>query len=523
MNQFKFGKKDNDQIKKIGLTKKQVYSQISIFKQGTPYITLKRPCTVGDGIKRFTPDIIKQSLHFYEQKALKKQLVKFVPASGAATRMFKKLILANNTCRHPQGSKQTQTSNSSIKNKDLLELLENFNKLAFFEDIKASLSKKKLDAESLITTGNFRQILNLLLTDQGLNLPALPKGLIKFHSYTDHARTAFEEHLVEADGYVKTQANDCNLHFTVSPSHYNKFNEIYHKIKDTYAHKFNASFHVSFSVQKDDTNTIAVDLENRPYRLADGSLFFRPGGHGALIYNLNQVNADIVFIKNIDNVAHDRFKTEMIKWKKILCGHLLYLQKRIFNFLTSLQKDPVTRELIQKASELIEKELCIHLPENGEADSLEKKRTTLIHLLNRPLRVCGMVPNVKEPGGGPFWVEDGKGNLSIQIIETSQINPNDHHQQAILNNATHFNPVDIVCGTKDAQGKPFNFLKYIDNQSVFITHKSENGKDLKALEHPGLWNGSMAYWNTVFVEVPGITFNPVKQFTDLLRKAHQPG
>ena len=523
MGQFKFDKKDIDQIKKIGLTKKQVYSQISIFQQGTPYVTLNRPCIVGDGIKRFTPDIIKQSLYSYTQKALKKQLVKFVPASGAASRMFNTLISANNTCRHSQRSKQEQPSNNSRSNKDLLELMENFNRLAFFEDIKASLSKKKLDAESLIKAGDFHQILNMLLTDQGLNLPALPKGLIKFHSYGDHARTAFEEHIVEADGYVKTQTNDCNLHFTVSSLHYDKFNAIYHKIKGTYAHQFNANFHVSFSVQKDDTNTIAVDLDNRPYRLADGSLFFRPGGHGALIDNLNQLDTDIVFIKNIDNVAHDRFKTEMIEWKKILCGHLIHLQERIFNFLIALQKNPVTPELVQSASELIKKELCIHLPENGKADSLEEKRATLVHLLNRPLRVCGMVPNVKEPGGGPFWVEDKKGNLSIQIIETSQINPDDHHQQNILQDLTHFNPVDIVCGLKDFCGNPFDLSKYVDDQAVFIAHKVENGKDLKALEHPGLWNGSMAYWNTVFVEVPLITFNPVKQFTDLLRETHQPG
>ncbi len=518
MGQFKFDKKDIDQIKNIGLTQEQIYSQISIFKQGAPYVKLNRPCTVGDGIKRFTPDQIEQSLHFYIQKAIKKQLVKFVPASGAATRMFKTLIQARNSYTHARRLKQTRPDAEN-----LLELMRNFNRLAFSEDIKIYLSKKKPDAESLIKEGDFHQTLNMLLTDQGLNLPALPKALIKFHSYGDHTRTAFEEHLVEADGYVKTRTNDCNLHFTVSSSHYDKFNAIYHKIKDTYEHKFNANFHVSFSVQKDNTNTIAVDLDNRPYRLADGSLFFRPGGHGALIDNLNQLDADIVFIKNIDNVAHDRFKAEMIKWKKILCGHLIHLQKQIFNFLTALQKDPVTPELIQNASELIEKELCIHLQKNGEPDSLEKKRTTLIHLLNRPLRVCGMVPNVKEPGGGPFWVEDKKGNLSIQIIETSQINPDDHHQQAILNNATHFNPVDIVCGLKDVHGKPFDLSKYIDHQTVFIAHKAENGKDLKALEHPGLWNGSMAHWNTVFVEVPLITFNPVKQFTDLLREPHQPG
>jgi uncharacterized protein DUF4301 len=523
MNQFSFSKKDINLIENMGLTEAQVYSQISIFQKGTPYVTLNRPCTVGDGIKRFSPDLIKQALASYSQKAVKKQLLKFIPASGAASRMFKILIQAHTDYALSRGLKQARPPNKSKKDKDLLDVMKNCHRFAFFKDLKTSLSKNGLNADSLIKTLDFYPILNHMLTDQGLNLPALPKGLIKFHFYGDHARTAFEEHLVEAAGYVKTQKNDCCLHFTVSPEHYNRFKAFYHKIKNNYAHQFNANFHVSFSTQKNDTNTIAVDLDNRPYRLADGSLFFRPGGHGALIENLNHVDADIVFIKNIDNVAHDRFKPEMSQWKKILCGHLIYLQERIFNFLSQLQNDPITPELVQKTSEWIEKELCIHLPKNDGADSLEKNRATLIHLLNRPLRVCGMVPNVKEPGGGPFWVEDEKGNLSIQIIETSQIDPADHQQQVILNNLTHFNPVDIVCGLKDVQGKSFDLSKHIDHQAVFIAHKTQNGKNLKALEYPGLWNGSMAYWNTVFVEVPLITFNPVKQITDLLRETHQPG
>ncbi len=519
MNQFNFSKNDIDQIKKIGQTQKKIDSQLSLFHRGTPFVKLDRPCTVGDGIRKLPPDIIEQCIHLYNTQGLKKKLIKFVPASGAATRMFKKLIF---TPQAQQRGEQKQSLQKSRDSDDLAYFMNNCRRFAFYDDLKTSIAKKDMDLDTLIATQNPEKILRHLLAEKYLNYAMLPKGLIKFHSYGNYTRTAFEEHLVEAGGYARTGANECKLHFTVSPQDRQRFLSFFQDIKPFYEDQLETRFDVTFSTQKINTNTIAVDSQNRPFRLSNGSLLFRPGGHGALINNLNQLDEDIVFIKNIDNVVHDHFITETIEWKKILCGYLMQLQLQIFNFLNQLHQRPLNDSLILQTTGFLKTELSCHLPDNFEAAPVGKKQKTLIQLLDRPLRVCGMVPNTGEPGGGPFWTKDNENNISLQIVESSQIDLDDKHQKSILNQLTHFNPVDIVCGIRNWRGELFDLPEYVDHQAVFISNKSENGRDLKALELPGLWNGAMAFWITAFVEVPEVTFNPVKEVTDLLRKYHQP-
>jgi hypothetical protein len=520
MNQNFFSKNDIDQIKKNSLTLEQINSQLSLLHRGTPFVNLDRPCSVGDGIKKLTPNKIEQCIHLYETQGIKKKLIKFVPASGAATRMFKKLIKIYHVLQ--QGEKKP-TSTDSPGNDDSSYFLDNCHRFAFYDDIKASFAKKGMDLETLISARKAEKILRHLFAENLLNYSMLPKGLIKFHAYDHHTRTAFEEHFVEASGYARTDSGDCTLHFTVSPVHRKKFLSFWQNIQSAYENQLNTRFDVAFSIQAMNTNTIAVDSQNVPFRLSDGSLLFRPGGHGALIHNLNQLDGDIIFIKNIDNVAHSRFIKETIEWKKILCGYLLLLQQKIFHFLSELHQGSITDSLIAEITEFAENELSRRLPDGFKNNPAEKKQKILIQLLDRPLRVCGMVENTGSPGGGPFWTKDNENNLSLQIVETSQIDTENKHQQSILNQLTHFNPVDLVCGIRNWQGELFNLSEYVDHEAVFISNKSEEGRDLKALELPGLWNGAMAFWNTAFVEVPKITFNPVKEVTDLIELHHQPG
>ncbi|MDA3898574.1 MAG: DUF4301 family protein [Desulfobacteraceae bacterium] len=519
MTQTPFSKKDIDQIKKIGLTPDKVNSQLSLFNRGTPFINLDRPCTIGDGIQQLSSDKIKLCIHLYKTQGLKKKLIKFVPASGAATRMFKKLLKAYHKI---QQNEKKPTSTDKRINDEFTFFMDNCRRFAFYDDLKTSFEKKSMDLETLLTEQNAEKILRHLVAEQLLNYAMLPKGLIKFHSYDHHTRTAFEEHFVEASGYAKTDAGDCTLHFTVSPLHEKKFLSFLKNMQSAYEKQLDTRFDVSFSRQAINTNTIAVDLQNRPFRFSDGSLLFRPGGHGALIHNLNHLDGDIIFIKNIDNVAHGQFIKETIEWKKILCGYLLLLQQQIFTFLDQLHQGPITDSLILKITGFLENELSRQMPRDFDKIPVGKKQKTLIQSLNRPLRVCGMVKNTGAPGGGPFWTKDSDNNISLHIVETSQIDIDDKHQKSILNRLTHFNPVDLVCGTKNWQGESFDLTEYVDHQAVFISNKSENGRDLKALELPGLWNGAMAFWNTAFVEVPKITFNPVKEVTDLLEIHHQP-
>ena len=523
MDRYVFTDYDLRQIDDHGLSVNEVQRHLSMFEMPPPYQTLLGPCTPDDGIKVIQGEKTQELMESYELEAGKGRCLKFVPASGAASRMFKTLLKYLN--REKEMTRETIANEAKAGQKDALETLKfmrDYRRFAFFNDLKAVMSEKELNLDILIDRGQFTDIIRFLVGEPGLNYAHLPKGLLKFHAYPEGSRTSFEEHLVEAVYYATDKNGECRLHFTVSQDHLVGFKNILKKIRHIYEQRHSVSFRVDFSVQKKSTDTLAVDLENRPFRDKDGRLVFRPGGHGALIENLNDFQGDIVFLKNIDNVASDRFKAETIKWKKILGGYLISMQRQLFSYVRELSSGHLERNLIDRVVSFIKNELLFSIPAFTKSTSPEEIKAILLEKLNRPIRVCGMVRNVKEPGGGPFWVKDQTGERSRQIVEKAQIDPDSEEQQAILSSSTHFNPVDLVCGVRDWQGRPFDLRRYMDPNAVLISQKSKEGKDLKALEHPGLWNGAMARWITIFVEVPGMTFSPVKTVNDLLREAHQP-
>ncbi len=504
--------KDKEQIKRFGIDEDYISWQIEMFKKGTPYVRLVRPCTVGDGIIRLSDEEAKKYVRLYEEKAGDLKKIKFVPASGAATRMFRALSRFYNEEKE-LGEIMELKEKGDEDAEDFIQFIQNIKRFAFYEDLKRVLEENGYDIDQLLSEGNIRPILHYLLTEEGLNYANLPKALIKFHKYPDGSRTAFEEHLVEASGYAMNK-DGCYLHFTVSPEHRERFQRFFEQIRHIYEERFCFKYKVEFSEQEHSTDTIAVDMENRPFRLKDGSLLFRPAGHGALLKNLNSIDADIIFIKNIDNVVPDRLKPDIYFWKKVLGGYLLMIKEKVKDFIKKVKEG----KKINEAMDFCKRYLYRNVPEGF---SLKEEIDYVLDLLNRPLRVCGMVRNVKEPGGGPFWIEDANGNISIQIIEAAQVDMSSKEQREIFNSSTHFNPVDIVCSIKDGNGEKIDLFKYRDENAVFITEKSKDGKPLKALELPGLWNGGMAYWNTIFIEVPSFTFNPVKKVVDLLRENHQ--
>ncbi|HRY30724.1 MAG TPA: DUF4301 family protein, partial [Elusimicrobiota bacterium] len=369
--------------------------------------------------------------------------------------------------------------------------------------------------------GQYADIVHFLLDKDGLDLASRPKGLLPLHQYKKEVRTPFEEHLLESLELTRTEGDVCRAHFTVADDYLEEFQWFARKCVPTAEKKHKVKFDLSFSVQKRSTHTLAVDMENRPFRRADGRLLLRPGGHGALIENLNDLNGDIVFIKNIDNAAPARLQGEVVRWKKALGGLLIELQEEIFRLMTWLESRPEDDGVIDQAFRLLLGRLSITVPPSVRQGSRMEHRRFLMSKLNRPLRVCGAVENTGEPGGAPFWVQAKSGEQSIQIVEQHQVDPNSSDQQAIFAEATHFNPVDIVCALRDRTGRPFDLRRHVDPSAVFIAKKSEAGRELKALERPGLWNGGMADWNTVFVEVPAGTFNPFKTLRDLLRDGHR--
>ena len=523
MDNLVFNDNDLKQIKSRGITAEQVRSQIEVFKKERSYLRLNRPCTPGDGIIIIPGSEIKEISFHHQEAANKGRLLKFVPASGAASRMFKTLLWFNNRKERIERDDIVRNSEKGDqKAKDLLFFMDGIRQCAFFDDLKSVLEKDGLDVNSLIERGRFKEILEYLLADGGLNYANLPKGLLKFHKYPEGSRTALEEHLVEATEYVQDAKRLCRLHFTVSAEHQERFKEVLETVKPQHEVKYRVRFQVDFSQQKRSTDTIAVDLNNQPFREKDGKLLFRPGGHGALIKNLNDIAGDIIYIKNIDNVVPDRLKGETFKWKRILGGYLVWVQQKVFSCLERLREEEQEDRFLDEVLDFAKNKLNIFPPESKHFDSIQEKREFLFNKLNRPIRVCGMVKNEGEPGGGPFWVEGKNGSLSLQIVESAQIDMGSKEQQAIWNSSTHFNPVDIVCAVRDYRGNPFDLRRYVDEDAVFISQKSKGGRDLKALELPGLWNGGMADWISIFIEVPIITFNPVKTINDLLRKEHQP-
>jgi len=490
-----------------GISEEQIKAQLEAFRTGFPFLNIEKAAAIGDGIVRYTEPEQEEYLKEWEDYLGEgHRVVKFVPASGAASRMFKNLFeFLNQPYNLPK-------SDFEVK------FFSNLKKFAFYEDLNEVCKKNEgKDIETLTKDGEYKTVARNLLEEEGLNYGNLPKGLLKFHAYADGNRTPVEEHLVEGALYAASDGK-VNLHFTVSADHRELFEQKVREVKDVYATRYGVRYDVSFSEQKASTDTIAADMENEPFRDEKGGLVFRPGGHGALIENLNDIDGDVIFIKNIDNVVPDRYKGDTVRYKQLIAGVLVSAQRKAFAALEKLNSGDVSEKDIEEISDFCEKTLN---NKQGARLPREEQIAYLRGKLDRPIRVCGMVKNEGEPGGGPYLIVNKDGSVSPQILESSQIDTKDERSMTIMKTATHFNPVDLVCGTKNYRGESFDLLKYVDPETGFISLKSKYGRDLKALELPGLWNGAMSDWNTLFVEVPVSTFNPVKTVNDLLREQHQ--
>ncbi len=476
-----FSTQELEQIKAHGIEPAIVDEQIAKFKEGFPSLPILRAASVGDGILRLGEEELKSAAQHYQSLLDSLKVVKFVPASGAATRMFKELFEFVGEGKRTAG---------------IDTLLQNIEKFAFWDELKALLPEGA-DDKTIVET----------IIGKGLEYGSKPKGLVTFHSYEDGNRKAIEEHLVEAAIYG-SNSGIANIHFTVSAEHKAAFSALLQSGVPRYEAKFGVKYNLSFSEQSPATDTVAVNPDNSLFRTNAGSLLFRPAGHGALLENLNAIDADVIFIKNIDNVTTDALRGDTTQYKMALGGVLLKLQNQTFEYIKALE---VGGSELESIAEFITTKLCVKLPENYSA-------TTLLAILERPMRVCAMVRNEGEPGGGPYWVKDDEGMETLQIAESSQISAEDAH---LMQEATHFNPADLICAVKDSRGNKFNLKEFVDYSTGFISEKSSEGRPLRAQELPGLWNGSMAKWNTIFVEVPVSTFSPVKVVQDLLRTPHQ--
>lgn len=502
---------DKELLAKKGISEEKIAEQLACFEKGFPFLKLSAAASVENGgiMKAEEKDFERYLAAWNAYKDGEKKIVKFVPASGAASRMFKNMF-------EFLGADYDKPTTDFEK-----KFFDHIHDFAFYNDLNAACmdnTGKNIDA--LLSEQNYKAIVSNLLEAAGLNYGALPKGLLKFHRYADGVRTPLEEHLVEGALYAAGKTGKVNVHFTVSTEHRALFEKLVAAKVGEYEAKYGAKYHISFSEQKPSTDTVAADMENKPFRDKDGKLLFRPGGHGALIENLNDLDADIVFIKNIDNVVPDRLKADTVIYKKLLAGVLVTLQKQAFEYLELLDSGHYSHEQLETIIRFVQQQLRCRRTDLKELEDAD----LVIYLrkkLNRPMRVCGMVKNVGEPGGGPFLAYNPDGTISLQILESSQIDMNDPEKKAMFEKGTHFNPVDLVCAIRDYKGRKFNLLEHVDKATGFISYKSKNGKELKALELPGLWNGSMSDWNTVFVEVPLSTFNPVKTVNDLLREQHQ--
>ncbi len=472
---YEFTPNDIAQIQNHGLNVEVVHGQLNDFIAGFPYANIVRPAVIGDGVRKMLGD---EYGAYYDAHRDEYNIVKFVPASGAATRMFKDLF---------------EFLSSGQMNKTTQNVLDNLEKFAFWDDLKHVLPENP----------SSRDVIECLITERGLNYGAMPKALLQFHKYKDANRTALAEHLVEGAQYAAANGI-VNIHFTVSPEHIAGFDDLLAKILPEFESKFGVKYNISMSVQKPQTDTIAVNIDNTPFRNDDGSLLFRPAGHGALIENLGDIDGDLIFIKNIDNVCPDDARDDTIAHKKRLAGLAMQIQKQIFEYLRAMDAGIADMDEIVA---FINQNLGIVLRADDD----------LRTILNRPLRVCGIIKNTGEPGGGPFWVRGADGTHSLQIVEPGQIAPENIN---ILKNGEFFSPTDLVCMPCDYLGNKFDLTQYVDPTAGFISEKSKNGRALRAMERPGLWNGAMAKWNTVFVETPLNTFTPVKVVSDLMGAGH---
>ncbi len=504
-----FTEQDKLFIKQKGISLETIEKQLQIFRDGISYPAITASATIGNGILKLSKEDENQFISFYNSFICKRKVQKFVPASGAASRMFKDLF----TFLNDEDAKIADGKYPEVK-----YFFDNISKFAFYGDLETVISEAGLSINDLLQQQDYKTVLSFLLTDKGLNYGQLPKGVLPFHRYGDDYRTALEEHLIEGGGYANKNG-ETNIHFTVSPHHKSMFEAVVANNIARYSVNFETKFNVAYSFQNPATDTIAVDMENRPFRNDDGSLLFRPGGHGALIHNLNELSGDLIFIKNIDNVVPDHLKGETIRNKMLLAGILTKFHLKLHTFMDILDSDADDLLLVDDLERLL---MEYHIFDKLPKVPRNKKKKFYLSYLNKPIRVCGMVKNEGEPGGGPYWVKSKEGNFSsLQILESSQINTADETQKTIMSQATHFNPVDLVCWLRNYKNQRFDLTKFVDEDTYFISEKSKDGKKLKALELPGLWNGGMAKWLTIFVEVPIATFNPVKTVNDLLRDTHQ--
>lgn len=493
-----------------GISEDQIKEQLVYFAKGFPFLDIKASASVQRGIKSVSEQEKQSYIQAWEDYLQQDRTVlKFVPASGAASRMFKDLF------GFLSAAYDIPTTDFEKK------FFNEIRHFAFYDVLnRKCLANEGKEIPALVAEGKYKAIVANLLEKEGLWYGSLPKGLLLFHTYPEGARTAMEEHLVEGALYAKNKNDEVKIHLTVSPEHQRLFEDLVNEKKGYYERKFGVKYSISFSNQQSSTDTVAADMNNQPFRNSDGSLLFRPGGHGALIGNLNQVDGDIIFIKNVDNVVPEHFNEPTVIYKKLIGGVLVYLQKQIFDYLELIDSGEYTHEQVEEMIRFLQNDLCIKNPETKLLEDAE----LILYIkrkLMRPLRVCGMVRNVGEPGGGPFFAVNPDGTISLQILESSQIDMNDPEKKAFFEEGTHFNPVDLVCAVKDKDGNKYNLPDYVDKNTGFISQKSKDGRELQALELPGLWNGAMSDWNTVFVEVPIETFNPVKTVNDLLRPQHQ--
>ena len=506
---FKPTKQDLEQLSQMGLSPEGVQLQIDNFKKGFPKSHLDAAATPDNGgIRCLSDKEIARYEKQYRALARDKKILKFIPASGAATRMFKDLY--SFTATYFGVAKNFEKEFPEVK-----IFLENLRTFAFYNDLKDCMERADLDIDDYMRRGDYSTVINFLLKEQYLSYGSLPKALLKFHRYGAVQRTPLEEHIVEGALYARNSDNTVNLHFTISPEHRKAFLKKIAEVKHYYESTFGIKLKITFSEQKHYTDTIAVDEQNNPVRDENGRLTFRPGGHGALIENLNEQRADLIFVKNIDNVVPDWMKHTTVIYKQVLAGMLLELREKTFDALRTLDGKP-DKQTLSRLIRFAKEELNIMVPEGCDAKTLHT-------LLNRPMRICGMVKNLGEPGGGPFYTIDTKGRRSLQVVESAQVNHNDPQQEKIFQASTHFNPVDLVCSTKNYRSRYFDLRQYVDPQTGFISKKTKGALTVKSQELPGLWNGAMADWITLFVEVPIATFNPVKTVNDLLRKEHLEG
>ncbi|WP_067144857.1 DUF4301 family protein [Pseudotamlana agarivorans] len=513
-----FEDRDIQQIYSKGITLNQIKAQVARLEEGMTYSVLIGAATIGKGIERYDASETEKLIQLYEAKKENFSILKFVPASGAATRMFKFLfqfLQKYNPSKETIESYIGKEANSQVET-----FISNLKQFPFYDEVLTKAHETNPNFDNLSRGERCLYFVKMMLDEDALNYSFFPKGLLPFHQYNGKIVTAFQEHLFEATLYASSE-NQANLHFTVSEKHQVYFDKTLKAIKSDLEADTGVTFNISFSFQKEATETVALTAKDEVYKNEDGSILFRPAGHGALLENLNDLDHDIIFIKNIDNIVVAEKNIEVSNYKKLLAGVLLEAQEKVFAYLQKLTEGTAEEADFNLMVLFLRYRLNVPVSVDFETYTFDEKTAYLIDKFNRPIRVCGMVKNQGEPGGGPFWVKDKNDEVSLQIVEFAQIDFSKTVQQGIVYKATHFNPTDLVCGVKDYKGNKFNLKDFVDPEAAFITSKTHNGVDIKALELPGLWNGSMAYWNSIFVEVPLETFNPVKTVNDLLKPEHQ--